>query len=273
MKQSGAKLVEIGTTNRVHVRDYESALENPAVMIFHAHHSNFQLVGFTSEPELSELSAVAKEHHVILMDDLGSGALVRTEQFGLSHEPTVQESLAAGADIVCFSGDKLLGGPQAGIIAGRADLLKKIKAHPLARAVRADKLCLAALTETLWLYAKGTYAAEIPIWSMIAKNDLEIRSKAIQWQENLGHGEVVKGFSTIGGGSMPGEKIPTYLLSLFLQKPDKFLKLLRTANPAIIARIEDDMVLFDPRTVLPDQEDAFLKGLASKLNEFIPQKT
>ncbi len=270
MKQSGARLVEIGATNRVHLRDYREALENPAAMILHAHHSNFQLIGFTNEPTISELSSVAKENNVLLMDDQGSGAIIDTEQFGLTHEPTVQESLEAGSDIVCFSGDKLLGGPQAGIIVGKLELIKKIKIHPLARAVRADKICLAALTATLLLYLKDSYIENIPIWQMIAKTNKQIKDIAIKWQNRAGRGDVVEAFSTIGGGSLPGEKIPTYSLSIGVPKPNEFLKILRNQTPPIIARIEENRVLFDPRTVLNDQEEAFLHGLKAAMLKMNP---
>jgi L-seryl-tRNA(Ser) seleniumtransferase len=141
MRQSGAKLVSIGTTNRVHLHDYETALREPAALVLCAHHSNFRIIGFTSEPTLKEITFLAHQAGIPMVHDLGSGALLDTEQYGLAHEPTVQESLKAGADIICFSGDKLLGGPQAGIIVGKTEYLSKIKKHPLARAVRADKLC------------------------------------------------------------------------------------------------------------------------------------
>ena len=191
MKQSGARLLEVGATNRVHLSDYEAALEEKPALILRAHRSNFRISGFTSEPELSEIAALAHEAGIFLLDDLGSGALLDTRRFGLGHEPMVQESLAAGADLVCFSGDKLLGGPQAGIIAGRADLVARLRKHPLARAVRADKLCLAALSATLLHYIKDEAEREIPIWRMIAAplDDLERRARL--WAESLGQGQVL----------------------------------------------------------------------------------
>jgi len=149
MRQSGAKLVEVGTTNRVHLSDYEEALAEPTALVMHAHHSNFKMIGFTEEPPQKEIADLAHKYGVIFADDLGSGALLATERYGLGHEPCVKESLDSGADLVCFSGDKLLGGPQAGLLLGKASLLAKIWKHPLARAVRADKLCLAALSATL----------------------------------------------------------------------------------------------------------------------------
>ncbi|HEX8992423.1 MAG TPA: L-seryl-tRNA(Sec) selenium transferase, partial [Anaerolineales bacterium] len=154
MNQSGAKLVEVGTTNKVRLADYEEALAGGHALFMHVHRSNFKLIGFTEEPGLHELASAAHRSGCILVDDLGSGALLDTARYGLAHEPTVQESLAAGADIVCFSGDKLLGGPQAGVIAGNGDLIGKIRKHPLARAVRSDKACLAGISATLLHYLR-----------------------------------------------------------------------------------------------------------------------
>jgi len=265
MKQSGAKLVEVGTTNRVHLSDYEQALEEPTAVVLRAHRSNFKIIGFTEEPELKEIVSIAHAHGVPCMDDLGSGALLATERFGLAHEPTVQESLAAGVDLVCFSGDKLLGGPQAGIILGRADLLAKIKRHPLARAVRADKVCLAGITATLLHYLKDEVEREIPIWRMIAATPEQNKLRAEGWAKELGQGEVAAGESTVGGGSLPGESLPTFLLSLAVKSPDKFLDRLRHQQPPIVARTENDRVLLDPRTVLPEQEGALLVGLKNVL--------
>jgi len=267
MKQSGAKLVEIGTTNQVHLHDYELALSEPAAMVMHAHRSNFKIIGFTSEPNLQEIARVAHNAGYPLVDDIGSGALLMTERFGLPHEPTVQESLAAGADLVLFSGDKLVGGPQAGIIVGNADLIQKIKKHPMARAVRADKMCLAAISATLLHYLKDEAENEIPIWRMIATPPAQLKSRAKKWVSEIGNGEVVPGFSTIGGGSLPGESLPTWLLALDVGKPDKFLAKLRSMNPPIIARTENDRILLDPRTVLPENEGAFLVGIQNALKK------
>ncbi len=267
MKQSGAKLVEIGTTNQVHLQDYELALSEQAAMVMHAHRSNFKIIGFTSEPELEEIAQVTHKAGYPLLDDLGSGALLMTERFGLPHEPTVQESLAAGADLVLFSGDKLVGGPQAGIIVGNAGLIQKIKKHPMARAVRADKMCLAAISATLLHYLKDEAENEIPIWRMIATPPAQIKSRAKKWVGEIGNGEVIPGFSTIGGGSLPGESLPTWLLALDVGKPDKFLAKLRSMNPPIIARTENDRILLDPRTVLPENEGAFLVGIQNALKK------
>ena len=262
MKQAGAKLVEVGTTNKIHLSDYEKAIaEEPIKLVMLAHRSNFKIVGFTEEPELAEIAKVAHSANIPLIDDLGSGTLLNTENYGLIHERTVQESLEAGADIVSFSGDKLLGGPQAGIIVGRADLLAKIKKHPLARAVRADKVALAGIATTLTHYLKDEAEREIPIWQMMSSTQAQIKNSAERWQAELGHGEIVKGKSAIGGGSLPEETLPTWLLSLKVPKADEFLAKLRKQNPPLIARTEKNRVLLDPRTVLPEQEGALLVAL------------
>jgi L-seryl-tRNA(Ser) seleniumtransferase len=265
MRQSGAKLVEVGATNRVHLSDYATALSEPTALVMHAHHSNFKMIGFTKEPELREIADLAHKFGVLFSDDLGSGAFLATEHYGLAHEPMVQESLAAGADLVCFSGDKLLGGPQAGVIIGKADLLAKIKKHPFARAVRADKLCLAALSATLLHYLKGEAELEIPIWRMITASSSQVRTRAETWVSELGQGEVLASKSTIGGGSMPGETLPTWVMALTIKSADKFLDEIHHGKPPVVARIENDRILFDPRTVLPEQDGILLTILANTL--------
>ncbi len=262
MAQSGTKLVEIGTTNRVHLRDYEQAIEEqPIHLVMRAHRSNFAIVGFHTEPELSEITHVAHAAGLPVVDDLGSGTLIDTAPFGLGHEPTVQESLAAGADLVTFSGDKLLGGPQAGIIVGRADLVNKLKKHPLARAIRADKLALAALSATLLHYLKDEALQEVPVWRMIAATENELQTRVLKWIAALRVGETLRGESTVGGGSLPGQVLPTILLALSNSSPSKFLTQLRAANPPVIARIQDDRIVLDPRTTLPEQDKTLLSTL------------
>jgi L-seryl-tRNA(Ser) seleniumtransferase len=269
MKQSGAKLIEVGTTNRVHISDYESVIaERPVAMIMRAHRSNFRIIGFTSEPTLAEISSVAKAAGIPLVDDLGSGSLIDTALYGLGHEPTIVESLKSGADLVCFSGDKLLGGPQAGIIIGRKDLILKIVKHPLARAIRADKLCLAGLSATLLHYVKNEAEREIPIWRMITASQDELGIRADEWVNALGHGEVLSGKSTVGGGSLPGETLPTFLYSLAIKNPNRFLSQLRNPHPPIIARLQEDRVIFDPRTVLPEEDHMLLTALKQTLNNY-----
>jgi L-seryl-tRNA(Ser) seleniumtransferase len=263
MKQSGAKLVEIGTTNKVRLADFEDALvEANSGLVMRAHRSNFKIIGFTEEPGLVESVEMAHSFGVPFVDDLGSGALVDTARYGLAHEPTVQESLAAGVDLVCFSGDKLLGGPQAGIILGNAKLLALVKKHPLARAVRADKACLAGLSATLLHYLKDEAEREVPVLRMLAAPLDQLKARAEAWKTAAGRGEVEAAQSTVGGGSLPGESMPTWVLSLSVPSPDKFLAQLRAADPPVIARTENDKILFDPRTVLPEQDNELVRVLS-----------
>jgi L-seryl-tRNA(Ser) seleniumtransferase len=261
MEQSGAILREVGATNRTRAADYERAINDKTAMLMRAHASNFKQIGFTESTPLPDMAEVAHRHGLLLVDDLGSGALLDTALYGLEHEPTVQESLAAGCDLVAFSGDKLLGGPQAGIIVGKKALVDLLKKHPLARAIRADKLCLAALSATLAHYLKGDAAEKIPVWRMIAMRLDQIQQTAHQWAAQF-DGEVIRGESTIGGGSLPGETLPTHLLALDVRDADVFVARLRSAPMPIIARIADNRVLFDPRTILPGQEQALLDGIS-----------
>ena len=267
MKQSGAKLHEVGTTNRVHLSDYDQAIQEESIkLIMRAHRSNFQIIGFTSEPLLSDIVTLSHQAGIPVVDDLGSGSLLETTNFGLGHEPMVQESLAAGVDLVCFSGDKLLGGPQAGIILGNSELITKLKKHPLTRAIRPDKLCLAALSTTLLHYLKSEALIEIPIWRMISEPIDQIKKRAERWIEFLGQGELVEGRSTIGGGSLPGETLPTWLVGIRVAHPNRLLSSLRKAQPPIIARLEDDLLVIDPRTILVDQEELLLSNLSNILS-------
>jgi L-seryl-tRNA(Ser) seleniumtransferase len=211
------------------------------------------------------LASVAHQAGIPLVDDLGSGALLDTARFGLSHEPMVQESLSGGADLVCFSGDKLLGGPQAGIIVGNADLVSRLKKHPLARALRADKLCLAALSATLLHYLKGEAEECLPVWSMISASQEVIKERALSWKGALGQGEVIAGESTVGGGSLPGESLPTFLLALSVKNPDRLQEILRMSQPPVVGRVWEDQVVLDPRTVLPSQDESLLSVLRTSL--------
>lgn len=267
MAQSGAQLVEVGTTNRTHLHDYEQAINENTAAILVAHHSNYKIIGFTSEPSLSDLSALAKQHNVLLLYDQGSGGILDTRQFNIPPEPTVGESLAQGCDVVAFSGDKLLGGPQAGILAGRTNLIQTIKRHPLARAVRADKFCLAALTATLTHYNKDEALTQIPVWRMISMSAETCRVLAEAWQKQLSkHGIaclVVPGQSTVGGGSLPGTSLDTFLLAIETDAPDAFAERLRAEPIPVIARIENGRLLIDPRTVLPKSIENLLKSIVN----------
>ncbi len=265
MTESGALLREVGTTNRTHLHDYERALGENTALVMRAHQSNFRQTGFVTQPPLEALVELAHAHGLPLLDDLGSGTFLDTREFGLRYEPTVQDSLRAGADLVTFSGDKLLGGPQAGIIVGRAELVERLRRHSLARALRVDKMTFAALEATLAAYRRGTAPQEIPIWRMIAASPEQVKERAQRWQEYLtGHGipaHVSESASAVGGGSLPGETLPTWTLTLLPQHPSRFAAALRQCSPPIIARVVADNVLLDPRTVLPEQDDALLQGI------------
>ena len=265
MKQSGAKLVEVGTTNRTHLHDFESAIHERTGLILRVHHSNFKIIGFTTEPSLEELVELGNRHDVPVVDDIGSGALLDTAQYGLGHEPMVQESLQSGALLVAFSGDKLLGGPQAGIIVGQKRLVDRLRRHPLARAIRSDKLCLTALIVTLTHYLKDEALKEIPVWQMIAAPTELLRIRAEAWATELGQGEVIQGRSTVGGGSLPEETLLTWLLTLKINHPNAFTSRLRLNNPPVIARIENDRVVLDPRTVMVWQDESLLRVLKETL--------
>ena len=265
LKQSGAKLVEVGTTNRTHLKDYRSAISERTALILLAHHSNFKIIGFTAEPSLSELIALGREHNLPVLHDLGSGSLLDTTAYGLGAEPMVQESVRVGAALTSFSGDKLLGGPQAGILVGDKGLIDRLREHPMARAVRPDKLCLAALSATLLHYVREEAELEIPVWSMITVKERELKRRAETWRQRLGAGEVTQGQSTVGGGSLPEETLPSWLLSFNVPHPTDLARKLRESNPPIIARIEDGRLVLDPRTVLPEEQDSLLSGIASAL--------
>jgi L-seryl-tRNA(Ser) seleniumtransferase len=273
MAQSGAKLVEVGTTNRTHLRDYAEAINENTAAILVAHHSNYKIIGFTTEPALAELAALAKEKNVLLLYDQGSGSLIDTEPYGLEPEPTVIEALEAGVDVVAFSGDKLLGGPQAGILCGTAVTIDRLKKHPLARAVRADKLCLAALSATLTSYLTGSAIKEIPVWQMIASSLDEVRSEAetlaARLQEMGLSAAVMEGQSTVGGGSLPGTSLPTCLVALESEHLEAMAAALRENEPPIIGRIQDGRLLFDLRTILYDQRYALAQGIIKASEKWV----
>ena len=266
LKQSGATLVDVGTTNRTYIRDYQDAITDNTAALLKVHSSNFRVEGFTAEVEPSELVELSKEKGIPVLHDVGSGALLPTEAYGLAHEPTPQQSIAAGVGLVFFSGDKLLGGPQSGIVVGQTELVRRLERHPLARAVRIDKMSLAGLTATVLHYLKQEAEAEVPIWKMISAGEQGIKDRATRWKNQLSlPGEVISGRSAIGGGSLPGETLPTWVLALSCEGdaggPERVMRRRREADPPVIARIEDDRVILDPRTVTPDDEEALLTAL------------
>ncbi|MSQ12498.1 MAG: L-seryl-tRNA(Sec) selenium transferase [Dehalococcoidia bacterium] len=269
LRQSGATLVEVGTTNRTYLRDYQAALSPRTAALLKVHASNFRITGFTHTATLEELASLARQHGMLLLHDLGSGCLLPTERFGLAHEPTPQESITASAELVCFSTDKLLGGPQGGVVAGKRELVERVARHPLARAVRMDKLGLAALSATLLHYVKGEAIQEVPVWRMIAAPLDELETRARRWAHAVHEAaSVVRGESTIGGGSLPGETLPTWLLALTpgsAGSPEELLRRLRHAPTPVIGRVVDDQVVLDPRTVSPDEEETLLEAVRHAL--------
>jgi L-seryl-tRNA(Ser) seleniumtransferase len=275
MRQSGCQLIEVGTTNRTRLSDYQAVLNERTALLLAVHPSNFQITGFTESTPLSELAKLAHQHGLLLMNDLGSGCLLASEHYGLAHEPMPQESISAGADVVCFSGDKLLGGPQAGIIVGKADVLARLSKHPLMRAVRIDKMTIAALEETLRHYERDEAETNIPIWRMISAPPSKIASRAASWVEKLQVCGILartqRGASTIGGGSLPGETLPTTLLALdAAQAPlplDELAKRLRMRRTPVIPRIFRDTLLLDPRTVLEEQDEELLKAVGEEIGK------
>lgn len=265
LSQSGARMVEVGTTNRTNAADYANAITPNTGLLLRVHPSNFRVIGFTHEVTLEEMAALGRKHKLPVVDDLGSGALLETTTYGLMHEPMPHESLQAGADLVAFSGDKLLGGPQAGIIVGKKELVEKLIKHPLARALRVDKLTLAALQATLLHYLKNEATTKIPVWQMISAKPEALDARATAWTERWKkfglEASVVDALSTVGGGSLPGETLPTRAVAIQMDAPDGFVAKLRANHPPIVARIENDLVLFDPRTVLAHDENALLDGV------------
>jgi L-seryl-tRNA(Ser) seleniumtransferase len=254
VRRGGARLVEVGTTNRTRTSDFEAALvEGRAKVVLRVHRSNFRLEGFTEDPDPAELAALAHEHGAIVVDDLGSGALLDTATFGLAHEPMPGERLSAGADLVTFSGDKLVGGPQAGLIVGRADLVARLRKDPLARAMRPDKVTLAAVAATLALYRAGRAVAAIPIWRQIAAPGDVLERRATALAERVG-GRVIAVESTVGGGSLPGETLPSFGVALD-GSADRLLAALRRGSPCVVGRIADGSVVLDLRTVEPERDD------------------
>jgi L-seryl-tRNA(Ser) seleniumtransferase len=266
--QSGSTLVEVGTTNRTHLHDYERALrEHPgARVILRTHPSNFRITGFTSAPRLEALAELASAHGVLLVEDLGGGALVDLSRFGIAGEPTVQASLRAGVDVVLFSGDKLLGGPQAGLVAGRRELVERIGRHPLARALRIDKLSLAALAATLRLYTPPSDPLRrVPVLRMLTEPVITVMKRAEALLEAIAgtaaQAEIVAATAYAGGGAMPMNPLASRALALVVDgtSADELARRLRMGRTAVLGRIAQDRVLLDLRTVR-DEELPALAG-------------
>jgi L-seryl-tRNA(Ser) seleniumtransferase len=254
LARSGARLVEVGTTNRTRAADYENAIGPDTAVLLRVHQSNFRLVGFTELPSVADLAKVAQRHGLPLVDDLGSGALARVED-----EPSVRESLQSGADLVCFSGDKLLGGPQAGIVVGRAELVERLRRHPLQRAVRADKMTLAALEGTLALYLDPERAfAEIPVLRMSAEPAESVKARAERLAEAVG-GEVEETVARIGGGALPLAELPSFAAAV----DEELVAPLRAGDPPVIGVIRDGRLLLDCRTLTDAEAEEVAAAVAA----------
>lgn len=272
MRQSGAKLIEVGTTNCTYISDYEQAISPRTAALMRVHSSNFRLIGFTNEVDFEALVALANRNNLPVLDDLGSGCFLDTTKFGLAPEPMVQQSVALGAGLTFFSGDKLVGGPQAGIIVGKRQLMDRLRKHPLARAVRIDKIRLAGLVATLIHYLKDEATIKIPVWRMISVPLEEVEPRAKRWVQALGDlAQVVEGETMIGGGSLPGGTLPTRLVAISDKKDrnvaQELSRKLRFQEIPIIGRISGDVLLLDPRSVLLEEEEIVLKALGNLTSE------
>ena len=262
VRRAGARLVEVGTTNRTRVADFEAVLaDGKASVVLRVHPSNFSQAGFVEAPDAPALAAAAHARGALVIDDLGSGALLDTAAFGLAHEPTPAERIADGADLVTFSGDKLVGGPQAGFIVGRADLVARLRKDPLARAMRPDKVVLAAVAATLALYRAGVAIREIPVWRQIAAPAEQIRERAEGLAARIPDATVVDTLATVGGGSLPGETLPSFGVAVAARSADRLLARLRAGTPAVVGRIDHDRVILDLRSVEAADDDALARAL------------
>jgi len=273
LRQSGARLVEVGTTNKTRLQDYAEAITPRTAAILHVHTSNFRMIGFTETVEMASLAELAHARGILLLDDNGSGSLVTTEQFGLAHEPMPVESLEAGADVVTFSGDKLLGGPQAGILLARREIADRAARHPLSRAMRPDKTALAALAATLRAYYFGDAVETLPLWRMISAPAAEVAARAERFRaEARSTGIEVAleaGESTIGGGALPGEVLPTTLAVLPAGVSGRRL---RTGEPRVVPRQLRNRVALDFRTVPEDDDDRLLAAVSAAWIAIVAEK-
>jgi L-seryl-tRNA(Ser) seleniumtransferase len=274
IRQSGARLVEVGATNKVRLSDYAAAVTDETALLLRVHPSNFQIVGFTEEVPLPELVQLGRERGIPVMDDLGSGALIDLTRYGLEAEPTVPESVTAGADVITFSGDKLLGGPQAGLILGRRERLDRMKRHPLMRVVRNDKVTLAALEATLRLYLDESRALrEIPTLRALTTTPAALRARAGRLRRAIGEVAAAvslePGISQVGGGSLPGERLPTTLVAITPREMEagELARRLRMGEPPVFGRVHRGQLLLDPRTVSDEEQPRLAAAVRAVLGE------
>jgi L-seryl-tRNA(Ser) seleniumtransferase len=264
LERSGATLVEVGATNKVYLRDFERALSPRTALILRSHPSNYRITGFTHDVDARELVALGKRAGIPVVEDLGSGAVVDFEHYGLPHERTVQEAIADGVDLVTFSGDKVLGGPQAGIIAGSKQLVARVRNNPLMRALRVDKLTFAALIETLRLYASPESRAHIPLFRMLGATVEELHARAARYCSSVTELQIVETTAYVGGGSLPERGVPSVAVS-YSKDVDALAAALRRGTPPIVARVESGKLLIDLRSVLPEQDPQVIAALQHTL--------
>jgi L-seryl-tRNA(Ser) seleniumtransferase len=269
LRRSGAKLVEVGTTNRTYTRDYAGAINEKTGAILRVHASNFKITGFVARAEGGDLAALAREHNIAFIHDLGSGTFLDTSRYGLGKELTIEDAVREGADVVTFSGDKLLGGPQAGIAVGRAERIAALRTHPLMRALRPDKLTIAALLATLETYRDGTAEKELPVWRMIAAAPQGLATRAHGIAAKLRaagiSADVMEVRSTVGGGSLPEETQPSFAVAIDGGTATKIAHALRSADPPVVARIVEERVALDLRSVLPEDDEVLARAVIGAL--------
>ncbi len=268
LKESGAILREVGTTNQTDLNDYEEAINENTALLLKVHQSNFSLEGFTKSVEVRELKNLGKKYKLPVVVDLGSGTFLSTEQFGLVHEPMVQEMIRYGAELVCFSADKLLGGPQGGIICGNREYISQIKEDPLYRTFRVGKITLSLLQSTLLFYLQGRTLQESPLWKMISLSAQEIKKRSQYLARNLKKRgipvRISEGTSLVGGGSLPGKSLPTYLISVETEgNIEELDRKLRMSYPAVLGRVKDNNLFFDPRTIDPSSDKELIELISA----------
>jgi L-seryl-tRNA(Ser) seleniumtransferase len=262
LERSGATLVEAGTTNRVYIEDFERALSPRTALLLRTHPSNYRIEGFTHDADARELVELGRRAGVVVVEDLGSGALVDLAEYGAEHERTVQDALADGVGLVTFSGDKLLGGPQAGVIAGKANLVARLRNNPLLRALRVDKMTLAALAATLRLYRDGEAGERIPVYRMLSASLEELRRRAAAYRVAIPGAEAIESAAYVGGGALPQTYVPSVAVAISVEKPGVLAARLRSGKPGIVARIDEGRVLLDLRTIAPSEDSAVIAALA-----------
>lgn len=261
LERSGARLVEVGTTNKTYAEDFSRAVSSQTAMLLRTHPSNYRVVGFTHEPSHAEIAALAQRCGIVAVEDLGSGALLDLREFGLPHERTVGEAVGDGMHLVAFSGDKMLGGPQCGIIVGNRAFVARLRNNPLLRALRVDKATLAGLSATLAAYATGSVRETVPLYRMMGATRESLRARAQRYVDSLKAGAVVDSTASIGGGSLPGAELASVAVAFASASPQADARKLRVSQPALVPYVDAGRVCVDVRSILPEQDEAAIRTL------------